>query len=77
MDRRSGLEVYVLVQQAQLNAPRADDVATICGLITSDKTEDRTFSSAVSAYKSYVFSRVYLERRASQHILNAVGLMNF
>ena len=77
MDRRSGLEVYVLVQQAELNAARAHYVATIRCLITSDKTEDRTFSSAVSAYKSYVFSWVYLERRASQHILNAVGLMNF
>jgi hypothetical protein len=77
MDRRSGLEVYVLVQQAQLNAARADDVASIRCLITSDKMEDRTFSGAVSAYKSYVFSWVYLERRASQHILNAVGLMNF
>jgi hypothetical protein len=77
MDRRSGLEVYVLVQQSQLNAACAHDVATIRCLITSDKAKDRTFSSAVSAYKSYVFSRVYLERRASQHILNAVGLMNF
>lgn len=77
MDRRSGLEVYVLVQQAQLNAACADYVATIRCLITSDKTEDRTFSGAVSAYKSCVFSWVYLERRASQHILNAVGLMNF
>ena len=77
MDRRSGLEMYVLVQQAQFNAARANYVATIRRLITSDKTEDRTLSRAVSAYKSYVFSRVYLERRASQHILNAVGLMNF
>jgi hypothetical protein len=77
MDRRSGLEVYVLVQQAQLNAASAHYVTAIRCLITSDKTEDRAFSSAVSAYKSYVFSRVYLERRASQHILNAVGLMNF
>ena len=77
MDRRSGLEVYMLVQQAQLKAASAHDVAAIRRLITSDKTEDRTFSSAVSAYKSYVFSWVYLERRASQHILNAVGLMNF
>lgn len=77
MDRRSGLEVYVLVQQAELDATCAHDVATIRGLITSDETEDRAFSGAVSAYKSYVFCRVYLERRASQHILNAVGLMNF
>jgi hypothetical protein len=77
MDRRSGLEVYVLVQQAELKGARAHYVATIRYLIASDKTEDRTFSSAVSAYKSYVFSRVYLERRASQHILDTVGLMNF
>ena len=77
MDGRSGLEVYVLVQQSELNAARTDDVATIRCLITSDKTEDRALSSAVSAYKSYVFSWVYLERRASQHILNAVGLMYF
>lgn len=77
MNRRSRLEVYVLVQQSELNTARADDVATICGLVTSDKTEDRTLSRAVSTYKSYVFSWVYLQRRASQHILNAVGLMNF
>ena len=77
MDCGSGLEVYVLVQEAQLNTSRTDHVATIRSLITSDKTEDRTLSRAVSAYKSYVFSRIYLQRRASQHILNAVGLMNF
>jgi len=77
MDRRSRLEVNVLVQQAQLDATRADYVAAIRRLFTSDETKDRALSGAVSAYKSYVFSRVYLERRASQHILNAVGLMNF
>ena len=77
MNRRSRLEVYMLVQQAQLNTSRADYVATIRSLITSDETEDRALAGAVSTYKSNVFSGVHLQRRASQHILNAVRLMNF
>lgn len=77
MDRGSGLEVYVLVQQAELNAARAHYVATIRCLITSDETEDRTLAGAVSTYKSDVFSGIDLQGRASQHVLSAVGLMNF
>jgi len=77
MDRRSRLEVNVLVQQTQLHAARTHYVAAIRSLITSDKTEDRALSSAVSTYKSYVFSCVNLHRSASQDILNPVGLMYF
>ena len=77
MDRRSRLEVNVLVQQTQLHATRAHHVAAIRGLFTSDETEDRALAGAVSAYKSYVFSRVHLQRSASQDILNAVRLMYF
>jgi hypothetical protein len=77
MDRRSGLEVNVLVQQAQLHAARADHVAAIRCLFTSDKAEDRALAGAVSTYKSDVFSGVHLQRSASQNILNAVGLMYF
>jgi len=67
----------VLVQQASLHATSADHITTICGLIASDEAEDRALARAVSTYKSDVFSRVHLQRRASQHILNAVGLMYF
>jgi len=77
MDRRARLEVNVLVQQAQLDAARADHVAAIRCLISSDEAKDRALSGAVSAYKSYVFSRVHLQRGASQDILNTVGLMYF
>ena len=77
MDCRARLEVNVLVQQAQLHAARADHVAAIRCLITSDETEDRALAGAVSTYKSDVFSGVHLQRGASQDILNAVGLMNF
>ena len=54
-----------------------DYVAAIRCLLTSDKTEDRALSGAVSTNKSYVFSRIHLQRSASQDILNAVGLMYF
>ena len=77
MNSRSGLEVHVLVQQSQLYTSRANDIATIRSLITSDETEDRALAGAVSTYKSNVFSGVHLQRRASQHILNAIGFMNF
>jgi hypothetical protein len=77
MHRRSRLEVNMLVQQAQLDAARADHVAAIRCLITSDKAKDRALSRSVSTYKSYVFARVHLQRGASQDILNTVGLMYF
>jgi hypothetical protein len=77
MDRRARLELNVLVQQAQLDAARADYVAAIRCLFASDETEDRALSGAVSTYKSYVFSRIHLQRSASQDILNTVGLMYF
>ena len=77
MDRRTGLEVNVLVQQTQLHSTRTHDVATIRRLITSVETEDCTLAGAVSTHESDVFSRVYLQRRASQHVLNTIGLINF
>jgi hypothetical protein len=77
VDRRTGFEVNVLVQQAELDAPRTHDIAAIRRLVTSDETEDRTLAGAVSTYKSDVLSRIDLQRRASQHVLSAVGLMNF
>jgi hypothetical protein len=77
MDRGARLKVNVLVQQAQLHASRADHVAAIRCLFTSNKAEDRALAGAVSTYKSNVFSGVHLQRSASQDILNAVGLMNF
>jgi hypothetical protein len=77
MDRRAGLELNMLVQQSQLDAARTDHVAAIRCLLTSDETKDRALSGAVSTNKSYVFSRIHLQRGASQDILNTVGLMNF
>jgi hypothetical protein len=77
VDRRSGLEVDVLVQQTQLHTAGTHYIAAIRSLITPDETEDRALSSAVSAYKSYVFSCIHLHRSASQDILNSVGLMYF
>jgi hypothetical protein len=52
--------VDVLVQQAQLDATRAHDVAAIGRLVAADETEDRALAGAVSTYKSYVFSGIYL-----------------
>ena len=77
MDRRTGFEVDVLVQQAQLDSTRADHVTAIRSLFTSDKTEDRALARTVSTYKSDMFSGVHLQGRASQDVLNAVRLMNF
>jgi hypothetical protein len=77
MNCRARLEVDVLVQEAEPHAARTHDVAAIRRLVTADETEDRAFTSAVSTYKSDVFPGVHLQGRASQHVLNAVGLMYF
>jgi hypothetical protein len=50
----------VLVQQTQLDAPRAHDIAAIRRLVTADETEDCGLARAVSTYQSDVFSRIYL-----------------
>jgi hypothetical protein len=60
MDRRARFEVNVLVQEAQPKTTRAHDVTTIGRLVTADETEDRALTSAVSTYKSDVFSRINL-----------------
>lgn len=77
MDGRAGFEMYVLVQQPELYAARTHDIATIRGLVASDETEDRALAGAVSTDKSDVLSGIDLQGRASQHVLSAVGLMNF
>lgn len=77
MDRRTGFEMYVLVQEAELYAARTHDIAAIGSLVGSDETEDRALAGAVSTYKSDVLSGIDLQGRASQHVLSAVGLMNF
>jgi hypothetical protein len=73
----AGFEVNVLVQQAEFDAARTHDVAAIRRLFTSDETEDRALACAVSTYKSDVFAGIDLQGRASQHVLNAIGLMYF
>ena len=77
MDRRSGLEVDVLVQQAELHSARTHDVTTIRCLIASDETEDRALAGAVAADEPDVFTGVHLQRGAAQDILSAVGFKNF
>jgi hypothetical protein len=77
VNRGTGFEMNVLVQQAEPQAARAHYVATIRRLITSDETEDRALACAVPAYKSDVFAGIDLQGRASQHVLNSVGLMYF
>jgi hypothetical protein len=61
MNRRTGLEVNVLVQQTEFHSARAHDVTTICRFITSDETKDRTLTGAVAAYKSDVLTRIDLQ----------------
>ena len=77
MDRRTGLEVHVLVQQTQTHTTRTHDVATIGGLFASDETKDRALARAVSTYESDVFTGIDLQGRAAQHVLNTIGLMYF
>jgi hypothetical protein len=77
VDRRTRLEVDVLVQESELHATRAHDVATIRCLIASDETEDRALAGAVAADEPDVFTGVHLQRRAAQDILSAVGFINF
>jgi hypothetical protein len=77
VDCRTGLEVYVLVQQTKTHSTRTHDVATIGRLFASDETKDRALTGAVSPYESDVFTGINLQGRASQHVLNTIGLMNF
>ena len=76
MDRRTRLEMNVLVQQSQLHTASAHDVATIRSLVTPDKTKDRAFARAVSTYQADVFTRIHLQRCAAQDILNTVRFVN-
>jgi hypothetical protein len=76
MNRRTRLEVNMLVQQSEFHSARAHDVTTIRGFIASDEAKDRALTGAVAAYQADVLARIYLQRRASQDILNAVRLMN-
>jgi hypothetical protein len=65
VDRRAGLEVNVLVQQAETHTTRTHDVATIGALFTSDETKDRALAGAVSTYESDVFTGIDLQGRAA------------
>jgi adenylosuccinate lyase len=60
VDCRTGFEVDVLVQQAELHVTGADDVAAIRSVIASDETKDRALASAVATDESDVLARVYL-----------------
>ncbi len=77
VDGRAGLEVNVLVQQAELHSARAHDVTTIRCLIPSDETEDRALAGPVAADEPDVFTRIHLQRSAAQDILGAVGFIDF
>jgi len=50
VDRRTRLEMNMLVQQSQLQTTSAHDVAAIGSLVTPDKTKDRAFARSVSTY---------------------------
>jgi hypothetical protein len=50
----------VLVQEAQLHAARADDVAAIRCFIAPHETEDRALTGAVAADESGVFAGIHL-----------------
>jgi hypothetical protein len=76
MNRRTRFEVNVLVQQTKLHSTRAHDVTTIRRFITSDETKDRAFPGPVASYQAHVLTRIYLQRRTAQNILNTVRLMN-
>jgi hypothetical protein len=76
VNRRTGLEVNMLVQQTQLHAARTHHITTIRGFITSDETKDRALTGAIAAYQSNVLARIHLQRRAAQDVLNAVRFMN-
>ena len=77
VNSRASLEVDVLVQQAQLHATRAHNLAAIGRFLTTDQTKDRALAGAVSTDQSDVFSGIYLQRRATEDVPSSVGLMNF
>jgi len=76
VDSRAGLEVDVLVQEPELHATRAYDVATIRRLIASDETKDRALAGAVAADEPNVLAPVDLQGGTTQNILSAVGFIN-
>jgi len=76
VDRRTRLEMNMLVQQSQLQTTSAHDVAAIGSLVTPDETKDRAFARSVSTYQADVFTRVHLQRCAAQDILNTVRFVN-
>jgi hypothetical protein len=76
VNRRTRLEVNVLVQQTQLYSTSANDVATVCRVLASDETKDRALPGSIAAYKPDVLTRIYLQGCASEYVLSTVRLMN-
>ena len=76
MNCRAGLEVNVLVQQTEFDSARTHDVTPVRRFIASDETKDRALTGAVAAHKSDVLTRIYLQRCASQDVLNAVRFVD-
>jgi hypothetical protein len=60
MHRGAWLKLYVLVQETESHSSRSDDLAAICGFISSDETKHRTLSRAVATDKTHVLPGVYL-----------------
>src|ERR1700754_4633061 len=61
MNRRTGLEVNVLIQQTQFHSTSAHNISTIRRFITSDETKDRALTGAIAAYEPNVLTRIHLQ----------------
>jgi hypothetical protein len=68
--------VNVLGQKTELQRAGARDFTAIGCFITSYEPKDGRLAGAVATDKSHVFARIYLQARATQHVLRAEGFVN-
>jgi hypothetical protein len=76
MHRHSLLEVYVLIEQSEIDTASAHNVAAVRRLFAADHAEERRLTRAVATDETYVLARIYLQRRPTQNVLRAIGFMN-
>ena len=72
----AGFKVNVLRKQTQTRPTRTNHLTSVRRFFSVDETKDGCLAGAVASYQSHVFAGIYLQRRATQNILRAVGLVN-
>ena len=76
MDRRSSIEMYMLLEQTRFQPPGSYDLATIGRFLAINEAKDRCLARTIATHEADVLAGVYLERGAAQNILRAVRFVD-